>query len=83
QNNGTLTTKDFQEWLTPDGHHNTVISQPGLTASELVAWCDQARRSFYLRPHYILSKAWQILAQPKEAGRIIRSARTFSKHLLT
>jgi anaerobic magnesium-protoporphyrin IX monomethyl ester cyclase len=83
QSNGTLTTKDFQEWLTPDGHHNTVISQPGLSASELVAWCDQARRSFYLRPHYILSKAWQILAQPKEAGRIIRSARTFSKHLLT
>jgi anaerobic magnesium-protoporphyrin IX monomethyl ester cyclase len=82
QKNGSLGTMDFQEWLTPDGLHSTVINQPGLTANDLVAWCDQARRSFYLRPHYILSKAWQMLAHPREAGRIIRSARTFSKHLL-
>jgi radical SAM superfamily enzyme YgiQ (UPF0313 family) len=83
QSNGSLTTRDYQEWLSADGYHNTVINQPGLAASELVSWCDQARRSFYLRPNYILSKAWQIATQPREAERIIRSARTFSKHLLT
>jgi radical SAM superfamily enzyme YgiQ (UPF0313 family) len=82
RSNGSLTTEDFQEWLTPDGFHNAVINQPGLTAGDLISWCDQARRSFYLRPHYILAKAWQMLAQPREAGRILRSARTFSKHLL-
>ncbi len=82
QKNGSLRTMDFHEWLTPDGLHSTVINQPGLTADDLVAWCDQARRSFYLRPGYILSKAWQMLAHPREAGRIIRSTRIFSKHLL-
>jgi len=82
QHNGTLTTVDFQKWLTPDGLHSTVINQPGLTADDLVAWCDQARRSFYLRPRYILAKAWQMLAYPGEAGRILKSARSFFKHLL-
>lgn len=81
--NGSLTTDDFQEWLTPEGLHKSVISQPGLDADDLLAWCDHARRSFYLRPNYVLSKAWQIFAQPREAGRIIRSARTFSRHLIT
>ncbi|UCE00348.1 MAG: hypothetical protein JSV42_06370, partial [Chloroflexota bacterium] len=81
--NGSLTTDDFQEWLTPEGLHKSVISQPGLDADDLLAWCDHARRSFYLRPNYMLSKAWQIFAQPREAGRIIRSARTFSRHLIT
>ena len=82
QRNGTLTTEDFHKWLTPDGLHNTVINQPGLTADDLVAWCDQARRSFYLRPRYIQAKAWQMLAHPGEAGRILKSARSFFKHLL-
>jgi radical SAM superfamily enzyme YgiQ (UPF0313 family) len=83
QHNGNLATENFQEWLTPDGLHNSVINQSGLTADDLVAWCDQARRSFYLRPYYILAKLWQILTHPGEAGRIIRAARTFSKHLLS
>ncbi len=82
KSNGSLGTMDFKDWLTPEGLHSTVINQPGLTANDLVTWCDQARRSFYLRPSYILSKVWQMLAQPREAGRIIKSARTFSKHLI-
>ena len=82
QRDGSLQSTDYQEWLTPDGLHSTVIDQPGLTASELLAWCDQARRSFYLRPGYVISKARQMLMQPQEAGRIIRSARAFSKYLL-
>jgi len=83
QRNGSLTTTDFHEWLTPDGLHNTVISQPGLTADELVSWCNQARRSFYLRPSYMLSKGRQMITQPREAGRILRSAKAFSKHLFS
>ena len=83
KSNGSLKTTDFQEWLTPGGLHNTVISQPGLSADELVSWCNQARRSFYLRPGYILSKGWQMIMQPREAGRILRSAQAFSKHLLS
>jgi anaerobic magnesium-protoporphyrin IX monomethyl ester cyclase len=79
--NGYLTSEDFREWLTPDGLHRTVLNQPRLTAEDLVAWCDQARRSFYLRPRYIAAKMWEILAHPAEAGRIFRAARVFYKYL--
>lgn len=82
ESNGYLTTEDFREWLTPDGLHRTVISQPELAAEDLVAWCDQARRSFYLRPRYIAAKIWQIMSHPAEAGRILRAASVFSRHLL-
>jgi len=78
---GYLTTADFQQWLTPDGLHRSVVDQPSLTAEELAAWCDQARRAFYLRPRYIAAKAWEVLAHPAEAGRILRAARVFSRHL--
>jgi hypothetical protein len=79
---GYLTTDDFRKWLTRDGLHRTVLCQPGLTAEELAAWCDRARRAFYLRPRYVASKTWQVLAHPAEAGRILRAARVFSRHLL-
>jgi anaerobic magnesium-protoporphyrin IX monomethyl ester cyclase len=82
RHNGYLTTDDFREWLTLDGLHRTVVEQPELAAEELVSWCDQARRSFYLRPRYIAAKVWQILTRPAEAGRILRAARVFSRYLL-
>jgi len=79
--NGHLTTEDYRQWLTPEGLHRTVVSYPGLAAEDLVAWCDHARRAFYLRPGYIAGKAWQALTHPAEAGRILRAARTFVQHL--
>jgi anaerobic magnesium-protoporphyrin IX monomethyl ester cyclase len=80
--NGYLSTEDYRQWLTPEGLHRTVLTRPGLTAEDLVAWCDQARRAFYLRPRYIAGKAWQALTNPAEAGRILKAAKTFSRHLL-
>ncbi len=82
QRNGYLSTDDFRQWLTPDGLHRTVVQQPGLPADELVAWCDQARRSFYLRPRYLAAKAWQITTHPSEGGRILRAGRTLARYLL-
>jgi radical SAM superfamily enzyme YgiQ (UPF0313 family) len=79
---GHLDTTDFRQWLTPEGLHRTVVSLPGLSAQDLVAWCDHARRAFYLRPRYLAAKAWQIVAQPMEAGRILRAGRVFVRHLL-
>jgi hypothetical protein len=79
--NGYLRTEDFRQWLTPDGLHHTVMSHSELSADELVAWCDRARRSFYLRPQYIGEKVWEILSRPAEAGRILRAAWTFKRYL--
>jgi len=79
--NDYLTTRDFSEWLTPEGLHNCVVSTPELSSADLVAFCDQARRSFYLRPSYVLAKVGQVLAHPTEAKRILKASRTFFRYL--
>jgi radical SAM superfamily enzyme YgiQ (UPF0313 family) len=79
--NGYLLTEDYSQWLTPEGLHNTIVSRPGLTNEELVQFCDEARREFYLRPTYIFSKARQMITNPREAKRIFRASKTFFKYL--
>jgi radical SAM superfamily enzyme YgiQ (UPF0313 family) len=79
---GYLVSEDYRQWLTAEGYHRTVLEQPAISSEELVAWCDRARRSFYLRPRYVAGKAAQMLARPAEAVRILRAARVFSRHLL-
>lgn len=78
---GWITTQDYRRWITEDGLHSSVVSNPDLTYNELVAFCDRARREFYLRPTYIVSKLLQILTHPGEAKRIIKAAHTFFNYL--
>jgi radical SAM superfamily enzyme YgiQ (UPF0313 family) len=78
---GLIKTKDFSKWLTPEGLHNTVISTEALSSEELVRFCDEARRKFYLRPSYILNKLIQMVTNPQEVRRIFKAARTFIKYL--
>ncbi|MCI5146329.1 MAG: radical SAM protein [Candidatus Electrothrix sp. AR3] len=77
-----ITSKNFSDWLTPSGLHNTVIHGEHLSAEELVAFCDQARKKFYLRPGYILYKLRQMIRHPSEIERTFKSARTFAQYLL-
>mgnify|MGYP005833745425 CR=1 FL=1 len=81
QSNNYLTTHDFSEWLTAEGLHNCVVSTPELSNQDLVDFCDYARRSFYLRPSYVLAKMGQVLAHPKEARRVLKASRTFFRYL--
>ncbi|MCI5159676.1 MAG: radical SAM protein, partial [Candidatus Electrothrix sp. AUS1_2] len=78
---GLITSNDFSRWLTPSGLHNTVIQGENLSADELVGFCDEARKKFYLRPGYILYKLVQMLRHPAEIRRTLKSGRTFAKYL--
>jgi radical SAM superfamily enzyme YgiQ (UPF0313 family) len=80
--NKYLTTEDFREWLSPEGLHNCVLSRPGLSNHELVAFCDKARQKFYTRPSYIVKKIIQGLTDPQELKRLTKGALTLSKHIL-
>jgi len=81
EENGYLTTSDFREWVTAEGLHNCVVLTDTLTAEELVEFCDSARRRFYLRPGYILRKAFQGVLHPSEGLRTFLSFKVFAKHL--
>ncbi|MDR3013314.1 MAG: B12-binding domain-containing radical SAM protein [Chitinispirillales bacterium] len=79
---GWIVSHDFRKWLTEDGLHSSVVSNPDLAYEELVAFCDRARRSFYLRPTYMFAKVKQMFVHPKEAKRIAKAGLTFFKYLL-
>jgi len=81
ESNGYLITENYQEWLTSEGLHRSTVNLPNLSAEQLVAWCDEARRSFYLRPGYVLSKIGQVLTHPGEAPRMFKAARVFLRYL--
>lgn len=79
---GCLTTDDFSKWLTPDGLHNTIVKTDTLSPEDMVEFCDEARRRFYLRPSYIAMKAVRMATNPDEIRRTMRSARTFLRYLI-
>lgn len=82
EKNGYLTTKDYAKWITSRGYHNCVVSTPELSNKELVDFCDSSRRVYYLRPRYLLYKAWQTLTSSTERGRNIRQLKNFWRPLL-
>ena len=79
--NNYLTTTDFRNWLTEDGLHNCVVSTPELSAKDLVDFCDYARRSYYLSPKYLIYKFRQVLFNPEELTKTLKSAKTFAKYI--
>ncbi|MBD3418754.1 MAG: radical SAM protein [Chitinivibrionales bacterium] len=78
---GYITKDSYDQWLTKDGLHNSVVSTPDVSWDELVVWCDEARRKFYLRPSYVFSKLKQGIKEPKEFGRLLRGGTTLLKFI--
>jgi radical SAM superfamily enzyme YgiQ (UPF0313 family) len=81
KNNRYLLTEDYSKWLTDEGLHNCVVSTPELSANDLVAFCDYARRKYYLSPRYLMYKFFQMIKNPEEIKKTLKSAKTFSKYL--
>lgn len=79
---GWVVTEDFRKWVTEDGLHSSVVSNPDLSYETLVAFCDRARKEFYFRPGYIFNKLLQAFTSASEAKRIFKAARTFIRYQL-
>jgi hypothetical protein len=77
-----ILTEDFSQWVTDEGLHHSVVNLSGLSNADLVAFCDRARREFYMRPAYVIRKLRQVFRHPSELKRTARSLRTFSKYLI-
>jgi anaerobic magnesium-protoporphyrin IX monomethyl ester cyclase len=75
-------TEDFSQWVTKEGLHNCVVQMSDLSNADLVAFCDRARREFYLRPGYMIWKLRQVVCHPSELKRTAKSLKTFLKFLL-
>ncbi len=83
RSSGYLETEDYSRWLTDEGNHQCVVSTPELSPAALVSFCDQARRTFYLRPRYLLYRVGQLCRHPRQDGpRMLKSLSKFWKVLL-
>lgn len=81
EKNGYIQADNFRQWLTLEGMHNCVLQTEHLTATELVEFCDKARRRFYLRPRYLVYKTMDILRNPGEIRRTVKAAIVLIGHL--
>lgn len=81
KSNDYITAKSYDEWVTPDGMHNCVLSTPEVTSKELVDFCNYARKKFYLRPKYLFMKAGECLTNKEDFVRTAKSFKTFAKYL--
>lgn len=79
--NDLVTVNGYDEWVTAEGLHNSVVRMPDMDCREIVDWCDHARRRYYLRPRYLAYKAWQSITRPSEIVRNVKAARRFARFL--
>ena len=79
---GLLTIRDYSDYITKDGCHNSTIRMHDMTGEEIRKWCDYARRRYYLRPRYILYKLTQQVRHPSEIRRTYKATKRFVRFLL-
>jgi anaerobic magnesium-protoporphyrin IX monomethyl ester cyclase len=76
-----ITASCYRDWLDKDGMHNCVISTEKLSSNDLVAFCNYARKQFYLRPSYIFMKGLECLTSKEDLVRTFKSFTIFKKYL--
>ena len=80
--NGFLRSHDYDQWLTEAGGHNATCDLPGLPGDEVVAFCDNARRQYYLRKGYLFKKLKQSLTNVHEARRNVKAFKRLARFLV-
>lgn len=70
--NGYITL-NYDDYLNSDGTHNTVLNEPGLSAKEMVDFCNYARKKYYLRPRYILHRIASGLTDFEDLKRSLKA----------
>ncbi len=80
---GQIRSENYEDWITPEGWHNCVVSTPDLSHEEMVRLCDEARDRFYLRREYVWSKLKQVLHHPSEFTRVSMAAKNYFLRYMT
>jgi radical SAM superfamily enzyme YgiQ (UPF0313 family) len=85
KNAGRLKEQSYRMWITEAGMHNMTLkeSDTGLSESEILDFCDEARRKFYLRPSYIIRKSLDIVLDPAEFNKNVKGFLNIRKHLFS
>lgn len=74
---------DYTRYCKENGTHNTVLNLPGLSAEEMVSFCNEARRKYYLRPRYILHRIKVGLTDWNDFKRSLKAFTKLKKYLFS
>ena len=74
-------TDDYEAYCNEDGTHNTVLNLPGLSAQEMVDFCNAARKKYYLRVRYILHRLRVGLTDFDDLKRSLKAFSKLRKYL--
>lgn len=74
-------TPEYSDYCQANGNHNTVLNLPGLSAEEMVMFCNYARRKYYLRSRYIAHRIWTGICHPRDFIRAFKAFLNLRKHL--
>lgn len=79
--NGYITGK-YDEYCKEDGTLNCVLSLPTLSPEELVRFCAEARRKYYIRPWYICHRLWMGIRDIEDLKRSLKAFKKLARSLL-
>lgn len=77
-----INANSFDDWLTKDGMHRSVVDLPELTQDQLLDFADFARKKFYLRPKYLMFKIYQSFLNFGEFKRNLKGFRKLLYNLI-
>lgn len=69
---GYLEDKKYSDYLKENGTDNCVLHIDDISSEELVEFCNNARKKYYLRPRYILYKLRQSIINKDELVRNVK-----------
>lgn len=72
----------YTDYVKEDGTINCLLELPGITGEEMVKFCDDARRKYYLRPSYIWHRIVMGIKDPADLKRSLKAFKNIKKFLL-
>ena len=70
------------DYVKEDGTINCLLELPGLTGEEMVKFCDDARKKYYMRPSYIWHRIVMGIKDPADMKRSLKAFKNIKKYLL-
>lgn len=71
----------YADYVKEDGTINSLLELPNISADEMVQFCDDARKKYYLRPRYILHRLWVGVRDPEDLKRSLKAFGRFKEYL--
>ena len=73
---------DYNDYVKEDGTINSLMELPDITGDEMVKFCDDARRTYYMRPSYVLHRLQVGLSDPEDLKRSLKAFGNIKSFLL-